>query len=154
MKYRKHPRYPNQIIICETEYWFLTLWENQYYLGRASIELKDIKKRHLSQLNKNEILELFSLIKRYEKALKKSFNTTNFNWTSLMNNSYKMENCNPEPLHIHVWPRYKKEVFFNNKIFTDEVFSHHYDKKKRKNVDKTFLQKLADRIISNWEKKE
>lgn len=92
-------------------------------------------------------------MKSYEIALKKSFNTTNFNWTCLMNNSYKQENKNnPDPLHIHIWPRYEKEIKFNNEIFKDEVFSHHYDKSKIKNVDEKFLKKLADEIVFNWKK--
>ena len=68
MKYRQHPRYPNQIILKEMSYWYISLWENQYYLGRASIELRDTSKRHLSELSRNEVLELFYIIKQYEKT--------------------------------------------------------------------------------------
>ena len=153
MEYKPHPDYPNQILLKETEHWYVSLWENQYYLGRSTMEFKDKKKRHISELNKEEILELFSLIKNYEIALNKSFGTTNFNWTCLMNNSYKEKNLdNPEPLHFHVWPRYKNSVEFNGETFKDEVFAHHYDKHKEKYVDKEFLILLADRILSNWGK--
>lgn len=153
MEYKAPTNYPNQVIIKETEHWYITLWENQYYLGRASIEYKNLSKRHLSELNDNEILELFSLIKAYENSLKKSLNTTNFNWTCLMNNQYKNKNANsPEPLHLHVWPRYRDIVEFNGEIFKDEVFGHHYDKKKEKNVDRDFLTILSDKILENWEK--
>ena len=153
MEYKAPTNYPNQVIIRETKHWYITLWENQYYLGRASIEYKNLSKRHLSELNENDILELFSLIKAYEKALKKSFNTTNFNWTCLMNNQYKEKNMNnPEPLHLHVWPRYKDTVEFNKEIFIDEVFGHHYDKGKEKLVDRDFLTVFADTILLNWEK--
>lgn len=150
MKYKIHNKYPNQIILIEKEYWYITLLDNQYYLGRSIIELKDITKRHISELNEKEILELFYLIKKYEISLKKSFNTTNFNWTSLMNNSYK-ENSDIDPLHIHVYPRYKEKVVFNKEIFKDEVFAHHYDKDKKKYVDIKFLITLADKILENWE---
>jgi diadenosine tetraphosphate (Ap4A) HIT family hydrolase len=151
MKYKSPPRYSNQIILAETENWFLTLWDNQYYLGRATIEFKNSSKRHLSELNEKEILELYSLIKNYEIALRKSFNTTNFNWTCLMNNSYKEENTdNPDPLHLHVWPRYKNEIEFNGEIFKDEVFASHYDKHKEKYVNREFLVILGDKILSNW----
>lgn len=151
MKYKYPKQYPNQVILKETEHWYITLWENQYYLGRASIEYKDLTKRHLSELSNAEVLELFSLMKKYEIALKKTFGTTNFNWTCLMNNQYKEKNINnPELLHLHVWPRYKKEVEFNGEIFEDEVFAHHYDKQKEKHVDRVFLIKLADRISESW----
>lgn len=153
MEYKAPTNYPNQVIIKETEHWYITLWENQYYLGRASIEYKNLSKKHLSELNDNEILELFSLIKAYENALNKSFNTTNFNWTCLMNNQYKDKNTNnPEPLHLHVWPRYKDPVEFYREVFKDEVFGHHYDKHKEKNVDRAFLIILSDKILENWEK--
>jgi len=152
MKYKTHPNFPNQIILSETKNWYITLWENQYYLGRATIELKDKTKRHLSELSEEDILELFSLIRKYEIALRKSFHTTNFNWTCLMNNSYKEKNLgNSEPLHFHVWPRYRNSVEFNGETFTDEVFAHHYDKYKKKIVDRKFLINLANKILSNWE---
>jgi len=153
MEYKSHPNFPNQIILAETANWYITIWENQYYLGRATIEFNDITKRHLSELSEEEISELFSLIRKYEIALRKSFDTTNFNWTCLMNSSYKEKNLDkPEPLHFHVWPRYRNSVEFNGETFTDEVFAHHYDKHKEKYVDKEFLVLLADRILSNWEK--
>jgi len=70
----------------------------------------------------------------------------------LMNNSYKEKNKdNLELLHVHVWPRYKNVVEFNGEVFKDEVFAHHYDKKKEKYVNKEFLIVLRGKILSNWE---
>jgi diadenosine tetraphosphate (Ap4A) HIT family hydrolase len=152
MNYKPNSAPPNKIIIKEGQFWFLSLLENQYYLGRATLILKDFSIKHLNELTEKQILELFSFIKKYEIALKKSFNTTNFNWTCLMNNSYKKENLKKQyPLHFHVWPRYKDVVVFNKEKFHDEVFAHHYDKYKEKKVSKEFLEKLAERILSNWE---
>lgn len=151
MEYKTHPQYPKQIILKEMKHWYISLWENQYYLGRASIEFKDLKVKNLSELNEDEALELFLLIKGYEKALQKAFNVTNFNWTCLMNNSYKEKNVNkPEPLHLHVWPRYKEETIFNGAVFKDEIFGHHYDKQKEKVVEEKFLIELADKILESW----
>ena len=153
MQYKSPKQYPDQVIIKETKHWYLTLWENQYYLGRASVEYKGLSKKHLSELSNEEILELFSLIKKYEIALKKTFDTTNFNWTCLMNNQYKEKiRNNPEPLHLHVWPRYKYTFEFNGEVFKDEVFGHHYDKYKEKIVDRDYLVALGDKILSNWDK--
>jgi diadenosine tetraphosphate (Ap4A) HIT family hydrolase len=155
MKYKSPKEYPEQIIIQETEHWYIILWNNQYYLGRATIEYRDLSRKHLSQLTNEEILELFSLIRSYEIALKKSFGTTNFNWTCLMNNQYKEKNRNkPDKLHFHVWPRYGEEVEFNGEIFKDEVFAHHYDKHKERYVDREFLISLADEILQNWDNKD
>lgn len=151
MQYKSPIEYPNQVIIKETKHWYINLWENQYYLGRASIVNKDLSKKNLFELSNGEVLELFELIREYELALIKTFNTTNFNWTCLMNNQYKEKNVdNPEPLHLHVWPRYKDIVEFNNEIFKDEVFAHHYDKNKEKYLDRDFICKIADSILENW----
>ncbi len=151
MPYKTNPTYPQEIVMKEKKYWYLSLSENQYYLGRATLMLKNSSTRHLRELKKEEMEELFSFIKEYEKALKKSFNTTNFNWTCLMNNSYKKENIKkPDPLHFHIWPRYKDKVVFEGEEFHDEVFAHHYDKHKKKKVKKEFLEKLANKIFFNW----
>ncbi len=151
MSFKSHPLYPNQIILTQRKYWLITLWENQYYLGRASIELREISKKHISELSEEEILELFSLISSYERALRKVFGTTNFNWACLMNNQYKEKNKNnPEALHFHVWPRYSKEVVFRNELFKDETFGHHYDRFKEKNVKKDFLIELGNTILKEY----
>ncbi len=148
MKYKPNPLNKNEIILKEGKYFYLSLSENQYYLGRAILILKDSSIKHLNELKEEQIKELFVFIKKYEKALKKSFNTTNFNWTCLMNNSYKKENLKrPDPLHFHVWPRYKNKVVFEGEQFHDEVFAHHYDKYKEKIVEKDFLTEVANKIL-------
>lgn len=151
MSYETNSQNHKDIMLKEKKHWHLSLSQNQYYLGRSTLILKNSSKRHLRELEKEEINELFSFIKEYEEALTKSFNTTNFNWTCLMNNSYKTENLNnQDPLHFHVWPRYKNKVVFEGEEFHDEVFAHHYDKHKKKKVNKEFLEKLADKILMNW----
>jgi len=152
VNYKPNPTYPDEIIIKEGEFWSLILLENQYYLGRAVLILKDFSIKHLNELTEGQIQELFFFIKKYEIALKKSFKTTNFNWTCLMNNSYKKKNLKKQDLlHFHAWPRYQDVVVFNNERFHDEVFAHHYDKYKKKKVSKEFLEKIAEKILLNWE---
>ena len=152
MIYKPNPINPNEIILKEAKHWYISLSENQYYLGRASIIFKNFSKKHLHELEEKEIKELFFLIEKYEIALKKTFKTTNFNWTCLMNDSYKEKNLNKKiPLHFHVWPRYKNKVVFKKEIFCDEVFAHHYDKNKEKIVEKNFLIDIANKILENWD---
>jgi diadenosine tetraphosphate (Ap4A) HIT family hydrolase len=68
-----------------------------------------------------------------------------------MNNQYKEKNSgNSEPLHLHVWPRYRDIVEFNGEKFKDEVFAHHYDKHKEKYVNRNFLVNIADAILKKW----
>lgn len=151
MNYKSPELYPEQVILKETEHWYITLSANQYYLGRAIIGMKTKEVRHLSDLSPEELNELWPLVASYEIALKKTFDTTHFNWTCLMNNSYKEKNLNsPDELHLHVWPRYKQVREFEGEIFNDEVFGHHYDKHKEKTVNRELLIKMADRILGNW----
>ena len=151
MKYKTNPKYPKQPILKETKHWYISLWENQYYIGRASIEFKDMNIRHMSELSNENILELFSLIKGYENTLRSVFGTTNFNWACLMNASYKEKNINnKDPLHFHVYPRYRERVVFEGEVFVDEVFAHQFDKNKEKEVDSIMLEKIADRIVEEW----
>ncbi len=151
MPYKTNPIYSEEIVVKEKKHWYLSLSKNQYYLGRATLILKNSSTRHLRELKKEEVDELFSFVKEYEKALTKSFKTTNFNWTCLMNDSYKAENLkNPDPLHFRVWPRYNQKILFEGEEFHDEVFAHHYDKYKKKKVKKEFLEKLAKEILKHW----
>lgn len=85
-------------------------------------------------------LVLLDLIRVYELALVKAFNTTNFNWTCLMNASYRQEK---EYLHIHCWPRYKQTVEFAGETFNDEMFAHHYDEEREKFVSEEVLNKIG-----------
>lgn len=126
------------------KYWKIKLLENQYYLGRSIIVLKR-KCSMLSDLKDKEIKELFELMKKIENGLRKEFKTTMFNWTCLMNDSYKPKNPKPQ-VHWHLWPRYKKKVKFAGEIFEDEVFAHHYNKFKIKKVDKEVLHKINEKF--------
>ncbi len=139
----KNPNYPDEIVLKETENWRVSLWSNQYNLGRASIEYKDMKVRHLRDLPDEHAKELFMLIKLYENALMKSFKPVNFNWTCLMNASYRQEK---EFLHLHCWPRYDKEIEFSGEVFTDEHFAHHYNDDGKKEVSEDVLIKIGNEI--------
>ena len=101
----------------------------------------------LSGLTEEETLDLLEIIKKMESSLKKAFGATNFNWTCLMNDEQKKEDPKPQ-VHLHLLPRYKNKVEFAGEVFIDEVFAHHYDKKKEKIVSAEVLEKISNFFIS------
>ena len=134
-------------IILETEYLKVRLADNQYHLGRCIIDLK----QHiscLSELKKKEILDFLEIVKKLEKAIKKAFNATMFNYSCLMNNAYKLETPNPH-VHWHLHPRYKNPVKFEDIIFEDKEFAHHYDNKKILAVSDEIKRKIIEKIKEN-----
>jgi len=130
--------------IVETKFWNVFLVPDQSYLGRCSLELK----RHcenLSELNKDEWGDFTGIVKRLEKALKKAFNATMFNWTCLMNNAYKSKSPVPH-VHWHFRPRYDHSVKFNGITFEDKEFGHHYDKKRNLIVSDDIKREISKKI--------
>ncbi len=132
-----------RVILKETKHWFIVLAENQYYLGKSFILLKS-QKANLSELTREEFIDLKLVIDLMEEALQKAFGATQFNWT---NGYYKKEDVKrPKELHLHVWPRYDHSVTVNGEVFTDEDFGNHYDKTRKKIVSEEFLEEIAKQI--------
>ena len=113
-----------EYIVFETPYWKVVLSDNQKYIGRSVVLLKR-ECGDLADLQNEEILDFLEVVKTLEKLLRKTFNATMFNWTCLMNDSYKEINPNPQ-VHWHCWPRYNHPVEFMGEIFEDPNFGHHY----------------------------
>ena len=129
-------------IIFETPFWFVKIdKKDQVYLGRSYVVLKR-KCSDLADITEEELLDFHQIVKKYESAFRKAFNATMFNWTCLMNNAY--QNTPPDPqVHWHVRPRYDKTVEFENEIFTDKEFGHHY----ARNTDRLISEELESKII-------
>lgn len=140
----------NEDFVFETNFWKIFLVQNQSYLGRCVV----ISKRHceeLSELKQEEWLDFADVVNKLEKALEKTFGATMFNWTCMMNDSYKSENPNPH-VHWHFRPRYNHKVEFAGLIFEDSEFGHHYDRKRTQEVSdkirKEIIQKIRNILIS------
>lgn len=133
--------------LFETKYWSVTLSEDQYYLGRCSVTLK----RHcgdLAELTKEEQRNFFEVVKKLENAIRKAFGANLFNWTCLMNSSFKKKPWNPH-VHWHVRPRYSKNVEFEGEIFEDKEFGSHYERKTDKKVSEQAIDEIINRIKVN-----
>ena len=113
-----------QRTICETKFWKVDICDNQEYLGRSYITLK----RHcpnLSNITTDEWSDFLSLIKKIENAIQKAFGATSFNWTCMMNDTFKKESPQPH-VHWHLRPRYAQNVNFAGITFIDPEYGHHY----------------------------
>lgn len=134
----------NKNFIFETKFWKVYLAYEQYYLGRCVVQLKR-HCRDFTELKKEELLDFLKVVKKLEKAIRKSFNPQLFNWSCLMNNAFKFKKPNPY-IHFHVRPRYKREIEFAGLTFKDQEFAHHYDNKKKRYVNKDVLMKIKEKI--------
>lgn len=136
--------------IYNTKYWEIYLSSEQYYLGRCVVVLKR-ECGELSGLTEEEFSDFLGVIKNLERALKKAFGTTMFNWTCMMNNAYKEENNENPRVHFHMRPRYKDRVKFAGIVFEDKEFGHHYKRKAEKEVSEDVLGKIVERIRESFE---
>ena len=130
--------------IYETKLYKVFLAPEQSYLGRCVI----ISKRHcesLSDLNQKELDDFLELIKKIESTSKKAFGATMFNWTCLMNNSYRKMPYHPH-IHWHFRPRYEHKVEFAGVTFEDPDFGNHYDKTRTQNVSIEVKKKIIEKI--------
>ena len=117
---------------------------DQSYLGRTIVELKT-HKGSLTELSDEEWTDFGVLVKKYENAIKKSFNADLFNWGCLMNHAYRKEPSNPH-VHWHVRPRYKSKVEFEGQEFTDPDFGNHYDRDRNWPAADDLFQKVKVKI--------
>ena len=76
-----------------------------------------------------------------------------FNWTCLMNDSYKAmryENKKPNPqIYWHLRPTFVKQIELAGKTFEDESFAHHYPRKNDKKVPDNVKKEIIKRIKEN-----
>lgn len=132
-------------LVFETKFWKVALADDQAYLGKCVIDLKQ-HRPNLSDLNKEEIIDFLEVVKKIENSIKKAFNATMFNWSCSMNNAFK---ANVEShVHWHVRPRYSHEVKFSGITFQDPEFGHHYSRDRKQKVS----EKVGNEIIKEIKK--
>ena len=135
-------------IVFETLYWKVVLMDQQLYLGRSVVVLKR-PCGDLSNLNQDEALDFFEIVKKLENLFKKTFNATMFNWSCLMNDAYKSNPAEPQ-VHWHLRPRYKNLVEIGGNVFKDPNFGHHYLRgTDEKVVSKEILKAINKRLQQN-----
>lgn len=101
------------------KHWDVYLHENQCYLGRTFILLKDDKDVEDFLAIEGEVRDEFFLIgKKIKTALKTLFKPDKMNYAALSNVSDK--------IHVHVVPRYKEAREFNGAMFNDTRWGKNY----------------------------
>lgn len=135
------------ILFFKQKFFKIFLNYEQSYLGRIIIA----NKRHIQDLTeqtKEEWEDFGEVIKKLEPAIKKAFGAKMFNYNIMMNNAYKNNPPNPH-VHIHLRPRYDKDVEFAGKTFIDPDFSFHYNRD-RKEIEPEENRKLIIKEIQKY----
>jgi len=104
--------------IKDYNHWGVTLFENQYYLGRNIIFLKRHAVDFFTDITEEERDEFFNITKMVRSSLKELYNPDLFNYATLGNEV--------NHLHWHIIPRYKDEREINGVIFKDENWGKNY----------------------------
>lgn len=124
--------------------WNVTLFDNQYYLGRSIIYLK----RHeadILDITKEERDEVFEIAKEIRSSLNSLFQPDMFNYASLGNEV--------NHVHIHLIPRYKSERVIDGVHFKDENWGKNYvPYDKNFKTSENVLFKIRDTIKTEMNK--
>jgi diadenosine tetraphosphate (Ap4A) HIT family hydrolase len=122
------------------KYWDLYLHENQCYLGRTFVQLKDESGIEDFLDIKGEVREeFFQIGQSVKKALKNLFKPDKMNYAALSNKS--------PVIHMHIIPRYKDAREFGGITFKDTRWGQNYAPYDRSFVlDEAILFKIRDAL--------
>ena len=117
----------DQFKIKSYKYWDVYLHENQNYLGRVVLLLKEgIDAEDFLAVDGEARDEFFQIGEQLKKALKTLFKPDKMNYAALSNTW--------EKIHVHFVPRYKSSREFNGMVFHDLRWGKNYAP-----YDKSFL---------------
>lgn len=139
----KHPVDYEQLKIKSYKHWDVYLHENQCYLGRVFVQLKDDKGVEDFLAIQGEARdEFFEVGAHVKEALKKLFKPDKMNYAALSNVSQK--------IHVHCVPRYKEVREFAGVIFNDQRWGKNYAPYDRSFVlEPSILFKIRDTLKAN-----
>ncbi len=126
--------------IHDGKFWIVYLHKDQTALGRIYLWYKE-NSEDLLEISFEAIKELYNLGNLIRFSLSKSFNPTMFNYLSL-------NNATPH-LHVHIIPRYSKEIKFFNVEFKDVNFGKSYKRNPLFKISDEVLIKIRDKIKDN-----
>lgn len=109
----------DQLKIKSYKYWDVYLHENQCYLGRVFVLLRDETGVEDFLSIEGEVRdEFFKIGEELKRALKELFQPDKMNYAALSNTSPR--------IHVHLVPRYKDSREFNGFTFEDARFGKNY----------------------------
>jgi diadenosine tetraphosphate (Ap4A) HIT family hydrolase len=129
-----------QLKIRSYKYWDLYLHENQCYLGRVFVQLKDAAGVDDFLAIEGEVREEFFAVGNAVKAaLYALFRPDKMNYAALSNTS--------PVIHMHIVPRYKEPRAFAEVLFQDKRWGQNYAPYDRSFiVDNAVLMQIRDAI--------
>jgi diadenosine tetraphosphate (Ap4A) HIT family hydrolase len=130
------------------KYWDLYLHENQCYLGRTFILLRDdMGVDDFLSISGEVRAEFFEIGNQLKRALQALFKPDKMNYAALSNTSPN--------IHVHVVPRYKEPRTFGGKIFHDTRWGKNYAPyDKEFFVDEKLLFQIRDALKEKLNKLE
>jgi diadenosine tetraphosphate (Ap4A) HIT family hydrolase len=122
------------------KHWDVYLHENQCYLGRVFVLLKDDEGvEDFLAVDKDAREEFFKIGKDIKTALNTLFKPDKMNYAALSNVSDK--------IHVHFVPRYKEAREFNGILFKDQRWGQNYAPYDRSFVlEESMLFKIRDAL--------
>ena len=127
--------------VRQYHHWRIELHHSQYYLGRCAVILN----RHLEDffdISTKERDELFTIMNSLRKSINQAFHPDMFNYATL-------GNIVPH-VHLHVIPRYKNPVTFNEAVFHDENWGRNYAPyNKNFTIPDEYYETIREAIASN-----
>lgn len=129
-----------QLKIKSYQYWDLYLHENQCYIGRTFVQLKDASGVDDFLAIEGEVRdEFFAIGKSIKAALKALFRPDKMNYAALSNVS--------PTIHVHIIPRYQDPRIFDDITFTDIRWGQNYAPYDRSFViEESTLFKIRDAL--------
>lgn len=129
----------SQLKIKSYRYWDVYLHENQGYLGRVFVQLREDKGAEDFLAIEGEVREeFFQIGQEVKKALKALFKPDKMNYAALSNVSPK--------IHVHLVPRYKEERQFGGVIFKDVRWGNNYAPYDLFEIDESVLFQIRDAL--------
>ena len=126
--------------IIKYNYWTIYLNDNQYYFGRIYVALNRHGPENTLSLNEDEWHELKSVLDKITRILSRSFEVDLFSYLVL-------QNKDRNHFHVHLIPRYNREIRFNDEIFKDENWGKAPIPTPEKKIKKDTLTKLKKMIF-------
>lgn len=130
----------DRLLLKEFKYWDLYLHENQSYLGRTFLLLKDKKMQgDFLDIKKAAQDEFFLIGTQVKNALNTLFQPDKMNYAALSNTS--------PIIHVHLIPRYQTDREFYGTVFKDERWGKNYAPyDKSFSIDESLILKIRDTI--------
>jgi diadenosine tetraphosphate (Ap4A) HIT family hydrolase len=129
----------SKLKIRSFKHWDLYLHENQCYLGRTFIQLKEQNVEDFLSIEGEVLDEFFMIRGQVKKALKALFKPDKMNYAASSNTS--------PVIHVHVVPRYQEERTFSRKVFKDAQWGKNFAPYDRSfKLEESILFKIRDAL--------